>query len=277
MTLIFHQNMRDYGGNSAPRNALYAARFGAISATPTVPNGVLVAGFTEIMNSGVGLHANMPGVIQNLDAGLTNFIVIYVGTTSVGRRAEYIAIATDPVFVAAHAGQVLINPVTAQWAIYNTPAAAVVNNRIGVPGGVNLQADSRGVAYVAGTFAGNQYIIGFMHNMYNEGNKTGAFTNLGRVAQVMRQNVPGYGAARVIIGGDFNVAPRNPTRRGGVPLHSCCKRSALTGLPIWTTIGMNSYDFFVANTAQTDANAEVWGQTMVIPLGSDHAGVGLEI
>jgi hypothetical protein len=282
MALIFHQNMRDYGGNSAPRNVLYATRLGLINAA--TGSSYIVAGFTEVMNSGVGLRTNLSLLAQQLDAGLTALYVFGVGATSVGARREYIGIAVDPAYVAVtHVGSVLRN-VYNQWQVFAGPVGALpAGNVMAMPVGAPLQADSRGLAFVAAVYNGVNYIFGFMHNMYAIGEKTGAYQNLGLMASRIRTALTGagYGAARVIFGGDFNLDPgwpgheRNPSRRP-LTMHRTCMVGAF-GQPIRTT-AVNTYDFWVVTHAgTTDANCNVYNQTFVVPLGSDHCGVTVRI
>jgi hypothetical protein len=271
MALIFHQNMRDFGGNSNARNILFSNRFDQINTA--LGNLFIAAGLTELMNTGAGLHHNLPIIVQALDPGLTNFVVIEVGTTAFGRR-EFIAIATKPAnFPITDAGHVLYDSMNNTWAIFNTPVGNIVANRINLPATVNLAADNRGVAYVAGAYNGNNYLLGFMHNMNKLRPPTLGFDALGRMANLMRNNVPGYGGARVIIGGDFNLAPRDPANRG-VRLYGRCCRNVF-GLPVFTTVA-NPLDFFVVSHAgTTDANVNTCAQTLIVPGGSDHCGITL--
>ncbi len=273
MARIFHQNMRNFGGNSNPRNILFGQRFGQINTA--LGNAFIAAGFTEILNTGVGLHNNLPIIAQALDPGLTNYVVIEVGTTAFNRR-EFIAIATDPAhFPITHAGHILYNSMTNNWTIFNTAVGNIVNNRINLPILVNVAVDNRGVAYVAGAYNGNNYLLGFMHNMHLLRLPTLGFDRLGPIASLMRNNVPGYAAARVIIGGDFNLAPRNPANRG-VRLYGRCCRNAF-GIAINTTAA-NPIDFFVvSNAGTTDADVDTWGQTRILPGGSDHCGITLRV
>ncbi|HEY6970270.1 MAG TPA: hypothetical protein VJA94_13770, partial [Candidatus Angelobacter sp.] len=98
MFVVFHQNMRTFGGNTAVRNVNYAAQMGLVGGVVAALNGgacTAAAGYTELLNAGVGMHANLPNIALALDPGLTNHLVIEVGTTIGGYR-EYIGIAWDP-------------------------------------------------------------------------------------------------------------------------------------------------------------------------------------
>ena len=62
MPLHFHQNMRVYGGNSPHHDAVFGHAFAVIQVA-SGPHYV-VAGFTEVMNAGAGLRANLPARAQ---------------------------------------------------------------------------------------------------------------------------------------------------------------------------------------------------------------------
>lgn len=276
MALIFHQNMFNFGGRSDVRNAAYTASLNAIGAA-TGPS-YIVAGFTEVLNSDPVLRVTIANLAQTLDPGLTGLVVIEVGTTAVGVRREYIAITWNPEYVTVqHAGQVLWNAAAQTWQAHNTAAAEVVDNRIPLPAGPPLGADTRGLAYIAATYAGANFLFGFMHNMYHMGNKSSAFTNLGTMADNARQAIGGdYTRAEVIIGGDFNVSPRVPKRPRGAAL-ALQSRAARAGGAYVNTTNSNPYDFWVvSNFAVTDAHVAVHPQTRsghMVNHVSDHAGI----
>jgi hypothetical protein len=114
-----------------------------------------------------------------------------------------------------------------------------------------------------------------MHNMNKLRPPTLGFDSLGRIAYRMRQNVPGYAAARVIIGGDFNLPPRDPANHGVRLYGRCCRN--MYGMAINTTVA-NPIDFFVVSNAGTiDADVDTHGQTLIIPGGSDHCGITLRV
>lgn len=285
MALVFHQNMRVYGGNQPVRNGAYIGAFGAINGVTPGAQSYWVAGFTEVMNASAGLRLMLSGLAQIIDPLLTSFVVIEVGITSVGMQREFIAIAWDPLALnVQHLGQVLWNPTTRTWVGYDAAPAFVVNQTRNMPGGVALGADTRGLAYIAGldVAAGNPYVFGFMHNMFHLGNKTAAFSSLGVMCSrmVIAMNDANYPLAttQFYLGGDFNLRPRNPTARGGKVLSAKAARNGGAAGPpaayVNTTLA-NPYDFWVVSDAtRTDAHAVVLPQTR-IPNASDHAGVRL--
>jgi hypothetical protein len=280
MVLIFHQNMKDFGGGSAIRNAAFNGAYTAINAAT---GAYLVAGFTEVTNNATSRHqlSNLAGI---LDPGLTNLLVIAVGTMAVSGRPEYIGIAWDPLWLTVqHAGQVLRNPVNGIWTVYNNnpapPSFPVAAGRILLPAfGAPLAADSRGLAYIAGIYAGNPYIFAFMHNMYAIGDKTGAFSNLNSMGQSIRNTIGGaYAGAEIIIGGDFNLQPRDPKRPRNAALTMVHRAAQAGGLVLNTTVA-NPYDFWVTSrTATPTANCTIYTQARrdVRLSTSDHAAISL--
>jgi hypothetical protein len=277
MALIFHQNMRRYGGGSVVRNAVFNARFNAIGVA--TGHTYIVAGFTEVMNSGPALRASLRTAAQQLDPGLTDLYVFRVGTTSVGGLREFIGIAVDPGWVnVVHLGTVL-RDANNRWQLYSAAVGvvALTNNVWGwPPAGFPLQADSRGVAFIAATAFGANYIFGFMHNMYAIGEKSGAFNNLGRIGDTIRRGLAGFGyaGARIVIGGDFNLSPRQPTQRP-IATRSVWGVDGF-GNPINTT-AVNLYDFWVVTDPGTvNGDCDVRNETLVAN-GSDHRGVVLTV
>ncbi|MCP3144432.1 exonuclease/endonuclease/phosphatase family protein [Pyxidicoccus xibeiensis] len=274
MIRIFHQNMLDYGGRTPVRNATFTAALGAI-------NGITganywAAGFTEVLYAGAATQANLPLIAQALDAGLTRMHVIEVGTTLLGRQ-EFIAIAWDDFsFPVAHVGRVLWDPMNRSWAPHNAAPGAAATQVLPLPTGVAMGADTRGLAYIAGASAttGRRYVIAFMHNMYNLGNKTAAFESLNVMATRARNAIGGnYTDATVVIGGDFNLEPRTRKRpRGSDEFFHARATVAANGSYVNTT-NVHPYDFWVVSDAAiTDASTQVFVQTRVAH-GSDHAGI----
>jgi len=285
MALIFHQNMENYTGTNGTRTAAYAAGFGAINGLIPMGQSYWVAGFTELLRSHAVLRANLSGLAQILDPNLGGFCVIEVGTTSVGVRREFIGIAWDAAALTVqHLGHVLYDPVNKVWRGFDTLPGAVVNQTILLPNNVALAGDTRGLAYVAAQdpAAGNYYVFGFMHNMYNEGNKSGAFSSLGVMCArlVVAMNDPNYTlmGTSFYLGGDFNVRPRQPTRRGGRTLFVNARRAGgAVGPPAAyvNTTNWHPYDYFVdSDFTRNDSHVRVLAQTRVANC-SDHAGVDL--
>jgi hypothetical protein len=280
MALIFHQNMRTFGGGAPGRNAAYTAALTAINAA-TGPV-YLAAGFTEITNPNAPLRGVLAGLAATLDPGLTRHLIVEVGTTALGMR-EFIGIAWDPLagLAVQHAGHVLRDPVNKSWRAYDTPlgVGAIPNNTIPLPGGVALGADQRGLAYIAGirVWDGNPYVLGFMHNMYALGDRTAAFGGLPYMADLARQAAGGgYVGAEVIVGGDFNVDPRNPKRARGAAFTMVFRAARDAFGALIPTTAVNTYDYWVvSNAGIADADASVYANTRVA-LASDHAGITLD-
>lgn len=275
--LLFHQNMRNYGGNSALRNATFTGALATIGGITGAS--YWAAGFTECLNSGPGLRTNLSLLAQALDGGLTSLVVIAVGQNALGRD-EYIGIAWDNVagVNVAHVGQVLWNPMNRNWVAYNTPFGNVVNRSLPLPPAAPQGLDTRGLAYIAGMKGNTAYLIAFMHNMYSTGNKTAAFESLDRMATLARNTIGGgYVDATVLIGGDFNLRPRSRKRSRGAD-ERFYARAALAAPGVYVnTTNVHPYDFWMVNNSNiTDADARVFVQTRVVR-GSDHAGITLNL
>jgi hypothetical protein len=284
MALLFHQNMRTFGGNEVLRNNAYATAFNAVrAAAATMGAGwgpYRVMGFTELMNAGVGMRTNLLALARNLSPLTNRLLLVNVGTMAVSGNSEYVGIAwRQPTVNVQHVGRVLWRSDNRTWNCYNHVGAlptTVIPAVLPQPAVSGLGLDTRGLAYIAGLFGGNPHIFGFMHNMYGNGNRSGAFASLGVMAQLVRNAIGGiYSAARVFIGGDFNVDPRPPDY--GVLFHRG-ERMAPGGAFVNTTLA-NAYDFWlVSNIFVPDADARVRFQTRRPPATlSDHAGVDLRI
>ncbi|MFN3945398.1 MAG: hypothetical protein ACK4K7_10755 [Allosphingosinicella sp.] len=193
MPMLFHQNMRVFGGHSAIRNAVYGVCFGGIAAV--LPAAVAVAGFTEITGAGIGLQAQMAVLATTLDAGIDNLLVMEVGTTALG-TTEYIVVTWNSLQIAvAAAGQVTYDNLSRSW-VANGQLAPFANAYIPAPHMAYGALDSRGPAWVAGTIGGVAGIFMFMHNMYNLGDRSGGLSGLRRCAAMVRTALGGAGADR---------------------------------------------------------------------------------
>jgi hypothetical protein len=277
MAILFHQNMRVFGGGSAPRNAVFNARFAQINAITGANYGV--AGFTEITNWNRAL-VQLPLLAASLDAGLTDITIVKVGMSALG-TAEYLGIIWDPNFLTAlFAGQVLKHPVTRAWTVYRTPAAGgIIPGQINTPGAVNFTADSRGPAFVAGTVGGNARIYIFFHNMYATGDRSSAFSSLPVMVDRIRAALgAAYANASAFIGGDFNVLPRRPTNtRNAADQFPLVVAAQSVGGYYTHTTNSNAYDFWLCtNNAFDDPDAAVYTNTRVA-LASDHAAIALTV
>lgn len=277
MASIFHQNMRVFGGGSAPRNAAFNIAFGAINGV--LGNVLIAAGFTEISNPNAPLRGQLLTLSGQLDAGLTSLTVAEVGTSALG-LTEYLGMSWDPaVFNVQHGGQCVYNNLARAWQANIVPAA--LPNVIPAPGGAFLAADQRGPAFLAGIFGGAPLIVMFMHNMYGLGDRTRGFDGMPSCGSAIRLGIGGaYAGALVIAGGDYNIAPRFAGRkrgRDGTLIGMNYRAAKLGGVPINTT-ATNPYDFWLASdvTNIPEAWARVLPQSRVAP-ASDHAGIALRI
>jgi len=271
---IFHQNMRVFGGGSALRNVGYDDAMSEISSDLGVNQRILVAGFTEINNCN-STAAPLEDFALTLDPGLTKVYHFAIGVTALNKTKtpEYIAIALYKEVSLNSWGRVLRNS-DKTWKIYHQ------DNTLLMPNG-DWAADSRGLAYVAITFKGTKMIIGFIHNMYNLGDRSGAFTAIPKMADEIRKTEGGaWTQAPIYIGGDFNVAPRTFSSRANM---SAVYAEDAHNNPENTT-SSNAYDFWLYKADPTavvhvdNNDAQVHTETRDVPNGlSDHAGISLKL
>lgn len=288
MAYLFHQNMRVYGGGSPERNGLFDLAFNDIRAA--TGHDFDVAGFTEIVNWGTALGA-LQARSHLLTPGLTEVVLIHVGTPAVSGKPEFIGIAWNPERLNVQfIGQTAYDSMSRRYLTwpYRIPAPVPANFRvIGLPSNEPyLRADSRGLAYLAAIVDGRPYIIAFMHNVFTIGNLSDEFTGIRRAAACIFDTVgrqpdgDAYAHASVLIGGDFNVLPHDLGRNAGDgTLFVRAARDANNAL-INTTV-TNPIDFWlVSNPEEIPDNpppnnfAYVYRQTIFFE-ASDHAGIGL--
>jgi hypothetical protein len=274
MTSLFHQNMQNYGGGGW-RNFAFDIDFAAIRGRTGAV--YAVAGFTEIRNNNSGQQFANRALA--LDPGLTQWALIEVGITAVGARSEFLGIAWDPaVFTAGHSGVVLYNSVARRWECHDrtAPAGLMVLPDFRAGGKRRYEgaaADSRALAYVAGTSGATNCIFGFMHNMYWLGDRSSAFTALNDMRTAI-VNAVGFAASRCYIGGDFNLAPRDPYN-GGTLHHAAARNLANTAY--LNTTAANPYDFWLSDQGGiTNAQAHVEDDALQFQ-DSDHAGIRLDV
>jgi hypothetical protein len=276
---IFHQNMRVFGGGSAARNLAFTNAVASVSASIGVDR-IAVAGYTEVMNARAARNA-IAGISATLDSRLTRTNYYLCGRTALGGR-EYIVISiyTSPNLAlmptnfnpAANGRVLMVNTLNGlQWQCFDSNDLDILT----MP--QNGIADSRGLAYVVGTFtsggAAQNMVVGFIHNMYNLGNRSGAFQSLAVMMARIRARYNLAGNVPIIFGGDFNVGPRHLSRN----LQIYTIYQANGGGPVNTT-SSNAYDFWVSNANIGNNNATVYPQTRNVPLKlSDHAGIGLQL
>ncbi len=245
MALIFHQNMKVYGGAAAWRNTNFDVSLAAINAA-TGPVYV-AAGFTEVMNAGASVAALAARAIV-LDPGLTRLGVIETGIT-VGGRREWVGIAWDPGAInVQHVGSVLWSATNREWEHFTMATPGTATFVVDWPDDDGLAADSRGIGYIAGVNGGLNFIIGFLHEMHNLRTRGLLLAALSTSVQKIQAGLGGgYAAARAIIGGDFNVEAETRTYLRPVPVDIA---AASTGPGVFTnTTAAHAYDWWGGDVA----------------------------
>jgi hypothetical protein len=278
---LFHQNMMVFGGGASVRNEAFKKKMWDISQA-IGSDRILVAGFTEIINDGKTLEA-IKEIAIKLDPGLTVNQAFACGQTALNQKQipEYIIISAfnspfKGTFTLKISGRVLLvsNLNKKSWQCFPSTELAID----AMP--KNFVPDSRGVAYVGGTYQGKDMIVGFMHNMYGEGDRSGGFQSLDVVSGLIREKHKdgGWGDKDVFIGGDFNVQPR--AIRSDSTLWTICARvdpNDGESDPVSTT-STHPYDFWLSTYFLTPDYAKVWTQTRDKSNNlSDHAGITLKL
>jgi hypothetical protein len=293
MALLFHQNMENYDMGYV-RNIAYKKAFGTIQGK-TGPR-YWAAGFTELLASSGRLVESLSEVAQTLDEGLKSILVIAVGRSGSGARSEYIGISWDHTsgVTVDYAGTVLLNTYS-KWTVHNAAVAAATKDKpvadtISMPRD-GWKADSRGVAYIAcrSVSSANRYIIGFFHNEFGHGDRSGAYASMSTIADNMRATVGiadnSYANATVIIGGDFNVTPPESASEGKgertKKLRSESKMKAFAATDgegdLINTTESSVYDFWLSTYDYSRAGrAGVYTETRKHPM-SKHAAITFKV
>lgn len=238
---LFHQNMRNFGGADALRNAEYDAQFTAIAAAGAAaapPQQIVVAGFTEITNNGASAAAL---------AGLCNALgVNFVHNIACGRTAlaqggpEYVCIGVSNVANVVGVGRVVLHSDGGHIGLvddYSAIGAVPANWCDTLPD--NATYDYRGLVYVVMNVPGLAAVggvaqsaaFGFIHNMYSfEAQRVLVVAQLPNMLRMI-------GARSTLnvayIGGDLNVdpLPRGGGRIGRAYLSSSALGAAPAGHP----------------------------------------------
>lgn len=226
MALLFHQNMKKFGGGAGPRVGAYNGAFQAMVAPggPLAAAGpIMVGGFTEVTNNGMATDAfsggGPAGINLCLDLGLVHVATVLCSITALAngdRGREYLAIGVNPACNIIATGRVLVRAWGMGLEVRDNPSPTPIpppdwcNN---LPKKATL--DYRGLVYVIvdvpiGAGAFRRIAVGFIHNLYTFdehkvlqiGQVPNFLAKMGQFAQV-----PGI-AARYI-GGDFNVDGRD--------------------------------------------------------------------
>lgn len=264
---VFHQNMRVFGGGSYSRNEAFEGAMEEISSDLGNSRRVLVAGYTEVMNGKTA--SALTDISVSLDPALTKPLLFAVGITAFkASNPEFVAISLFKTFKLIDMGRVL-----RLGSIYKAPRWVCISS-----GDLDITAmpdeavpDSRGMAYVYGSFQGQSIVVGFMHNLYNLGDRSGSFQAIGGMTNLIRKR-HGLGSdVPIIFGGDFNVKPRDNI--GGVN----AAYAEDDNKPVNTT-SHHAYDFWITTTVIDNDRAFVHAETRNVSEGlSDHAGISLEL
>lgn len=242
MPVLFHQNMRNFGGGAVHRTNAYATAFGAIGGA-FAGGGALgaigpiaVAGFTEIVNNGASANA-LAGLCGN-NLGVTFQFNIACGQTVLANGPEYIGIGVHGGLNIISVGRIFLKTVTSQWGgsiglihdVAPAPLTAAWCDHIHP----SATYDYRGLVYVVvSTGGGNpvRFAVGFLHNNYTDGAARVAVAGkLPDMAKMMGEGVGGIAAK--YIGGDFNV-PVQPTRGTTRLGHVYAYAAGLPGTPVF--------------------------------------------
>jgi len=297
MPVLFHQNMRTYGGAAGPRNTAYfgggAGGAGALAAVAAGVGGagpVAVAGFTEIVNN-LASVAGLTACCASLGIHFAGSVAC--GITALARGPEYIGLGVNAAWPLLTVGRVLFGRGAGggMQLFHQRAATAGALDALGFPFG--MSADYRGLVYLVATHPGvGNVAVGFLHNLFTlQAQRILVAGQLGNLMNAMGAAAGGLGAVAGIVaryvGGDFNVAPLDP--RGGFPAHSAVPAAyPHGGVPGGTTWSGNTYDYWyssIAGAAPAGLVAPVpaaYADTLDKPprapgLMSDHAAVTLQI
>ena len=224
MAVLFHQNMRVFGGGTAARNAAYHASFAAIAGGLGGAGPVAVAGFTEVMNNGAADTAFGPGGVGGglcAALGVNHIGNIACGQTALANRPEYVAIGVHAGLAVVSVGRLIIHATGSSVSLIHNvspaipPPAAWCNQ---LPNA--FTPDYRGLVYVVVNIGGLNIAVGFLHNIFGLGindhdHRVLVMGQLPYMMTYMGQGIPGIVAK--YIGGDFNcdvVDPRGTPRIG---------------------------------------------------------------
>ncbi|HEX6940477.1 MAG TPA: endonuclease/exonuclease/phosphatase family protein [Longimicrobiales bacterium] len=288
MPQIFHHNLQDYSRTHDNLEAGYSY------IRHWFPQRFIVAGFTEVLTPAAA--EDLHGLAQALDPDLKRLVMIEVGQSAGGNRRgrlELVGIAWNPgedgapCVSVTHAGFVVRHGMLRHGCSVvkaEVPDQVVDGDRptiIESDRTTNTVVDHRGIAFIAGTYAGRAFLFGFMHNVFTTGVRPVDFARVPAMVDAARKTLGApYDRAEVIIGGDFNVPPHDPKppRGESFMLHMRAAEGRHGFIP---TTKKNSYDFFLVSNAAVRPNC-----VRVFPFtrrdrskkkaASDHAAVFLD-
>lgn len=278
---IMHQNLRVFGGGSLTRNQAFADAMEDISTDIGSSSRVLVCGFTEVMNAGVKSQDALSEMAKSLDPCLVTSYFIACGVTACKdiNQPEYVCISVfkeskGVEFKPGAMGKVL-RLTDGTWKCYPHSDACPIHK---MPKG-DFGADIRGLAYIYGTVSGGGYnnksmLVGFMHNMYGLGDRSGYFSNIGIMVKSINDTHKLQNPF-TLIGGDFNLPPRDAPSRTGVSLSAVYEK---TGDQPTNTTSKHPYDYWLTNNNNLLTNPRVLVNTRDVKSKlSDHAAISVQV
>lgn len=290
MPFLFHQNMRTFGGGTAPVNAAFHTQFNAINANVVGAFGapIALAGFTEVRNAGAAVNAFGGAGATGLPPGTnlcTALGVNYLTTVNCGSSAlgyeEYVVLAANaPVH---SVGRVSVSGLNPSELIHERFGALATVLSTGMH--ADASGDYRSVVYMVADLglpgAPRRVAAAFFHNVYvQEINRTFVMQRLPAIVKQILNDPALAGSQEVYVGGDFNVLPQNrrplPYYAMGTVAPAFWPGTTLGG----TTIAGNLYDYWYANpVGGVVPTPGAFQFTMGGPANnlSDHAGIGLLI
>ncbi len=239
MAILFHQNMRSYGPASLDRSPAY--QIGFLGIAHRYP-GITVSGLTEIRSNAPVTPALLGPV--HLALGTRYRSTVMCRRTDASSK-EYISIGTADGFEPISYGRVCIEAAgDSAWSSLDIAPLVVPAGGVapGVPNTAwcnsmppasapNYQSVVYAVVRAHGAVA-PPVGIGFVHNVYElmgADIRTVLMQQLPNIATQMRRD-PTLGAAgRVIICGDFNVAPTNRGTDRGVRMTAYSQGTTAVG------------------------------------------------
>jgi hypothetical protein len=239
--VLFHQNMRNFGGGPTNnnRNAAYQTAFQAISLRlNTNFHSVLIAGFTELTNNAGAVTALNGGMAGAL--GLGQVQAVQTRRTAVGASLDYTGIAVGAgvnilswgrIVPVASGGNIALAP-----DVWNPQTTNFANWAGALPQAAAL--DYQCLAYVVADIGVNiRVAVAFLHNIFAiNDNKTFVLQNLGGAGNFIAQDPAMGGNGTVFTCGDFNTGPqRRGTGRTSIAYPFSQEIVALNAaVPLWS-------------------------------------------
>jgi hypothetical protein len=238
--VLFHQNMRVFGGGTVARNTAYLTAFQAISLHLNQNfHSVLIAGFTELTNNTTTVAALNGGLAAALGVGQVT--AVRTRQTAVGGSLDYTGVAVAAGVNILAWGRIV--PVTSSQGVrlnndvrpQNVPLATWA---AGAPAESTLDYQSL-VYVIADIGGGNVVAVAFLHNIFSINDNLGLILqNLPNAANAIVSNpvMPQPGNGVVFTCGDFNTVPQQRgTGRTGIAVpFSQPTIEPPAALPLWS-------------------------------------------